>query len=191
MTRGLLAPLSPQEGIALRRIAHGSTVVDAEVAARLASLALVERVHSSLRLTPLGRLRFNALPKAPLMTRQRSMQVTSDYVAGVIEKAQAMAQRQLSKPAAAALITEGATSEAAADDDVEGDAPYQIIHSFYELPQWKSRAQRNLVKTRQIIMEHRQRHERLCEDSHRRIAISRSLLKATVPVTPAWLSTLQ
>jgi hypothetical protein len=101
MTRGLLAPLSPSEEIALRRIAHGSIAVDAQATAKLASLALVERAHTSLRLTPLGRLRFNSLPKAPLLARRRYIQAATDYVAGVIEKAQGAANRRLAKPPAA------------------------------------------------------------------------------------------
>jgi hypothetical protein len=179
MTRGLLAPLSPQEEMALRRIAHGSVVVDAEVAAKLVRLAVVEHVHSSLRLTPLGRLRFNALPKAPLMSRQRSVQVTSDYVAGVIEKAQDMAKRQLPKATTAPSIAEELPPQAepAIDDDC--------------LPRWKARAASNIAKTREIITEQRKWHERLCEDSRRRIAISRSLLEETAPVTPPWPSALQ
>src|SRR4051812_28537371 len=66
MTSGLLASLSPPQEIALRRIAHGSFVVDAQAAASLIALALVQRTNNGLRLTPLGRLRYDALPKAPL-----------------------------------------------------------------------------------------------------------------------------
>lgn len=94
MTSGLLAPLSPQEEIALRRIAHGSLVVDVQVASRLIALALIQRTSSGLRLTPLGRLRFNALPKAPLLTRQRSIQAMTGYVEGLIEKAQSRVANQ-------------------------------------------------------------------------------------------------
>lgn len=148
MTHGLLAPLSPQEGITLRRIAHGSIVVDTQAAARLTSLALVERVHTSLRLTPLGRLRFNALPKAPLLTRPRSAQTATDYVAGIIEKAQGMAKCQPAHPAAAPLVR-GASPHPTAE--LGGDEE---------------------------------------EVRFRRLAGSRSILKAAVPVTRASLDTL-
>lgn len=181
MTRGLLAPLSPQEEITLRRIAHGSLVVDPQATARLASLALVEHIHTSLRLTPLGRLRFNALPKAPLLTRQHSAQASSDYVAGVIEKAQGMAKAQAAQLASA--------QPAAVDD--EDDLPGQPIDWFFDRPHWKSCAERNIEKIRVGIMEHRRRQEQLCDDSHRRIVMSRSLLKTTIPVTPAWLGALR
>lgn len=80
MARGLIAPLSPQQEIALRRIALGSLIVDAQVAAKLVDLALIERTSSGYRLTPLGRLRYNALPKAPLLMRQRSVLAVTDYV---------------------------------------------------------------------------------------------------------------
>src|SRR5262245_11961630 len=88
MTRGLLTPLSPHDELALRRVAHGSAIIDAQVAARLVSLALIEQAGASPRLTPLGRLRYNALPKAPLLTRQRSIHAITGYVEGLIEKAQ-------------------------------------------------------------------------------------------------------
>ena len=91
MTSGLLAPLSPPQEIALRRIAHGSLIVDAQVVARLMALGLVQQTSRGHRLTPLGRLRYDALPKAPLLTRQRSIHAVTGYVEGIIEKAQARA----------------------------------------------------------------------------------------------------
>ena len=91
MTSGLLAPLSPSQEIALRRIAHGSLIVDAQVVARLMALGLVQQTSRGHRLTPLGRLRYDALPKAPLLTRQRSIHAVTGYVEGIIEKAQARA----------------------------------------------------------------------------------------------------
>lgn len=193
MTRGSLAPLSPQEEITLRRIAHGSFVVDAQVTARLASLALVERVHTSLRLTPLGRLRFNALPKAPLLTRPRSAQAASEYVSAVIEKAQGIAKGRQVHPATAPSTGEAASSAVEPQDNAgndEDDSASKLIAAFCDLERWKSRAERNMAKTRRVMMEHRERQQRLCDDSYRRIATSRSLLKATVPVTPARLGGL-
>lgn len=193
MTRGLLAPLSPPEEIALRRIAHGSVVFDAQVAARLASLALVERVNTSLRLTPLGRLRFNALPTAPLLARRTSIQTASDYVEGVIEKAQGMAKRQAPKPSPSPPAQKPAPPVATTDDDDDQDdgARRQLIFSFSDLAHWQSRAESNIEKTRRIMIEHRHHQERRCDDSRRRIALSRSLLATTAPVTPAWVGALQ
>src|SRR5215207_10354719 len=95
VTGGLIAPLSPPEEIALRRMAHGSLVaVDAKVASRLVALALIQRTSTGLRLTPLGRLRFDALPKAPLLAQQRSVHAMTGYVEGLIEKAQSRARAQ-------------------------------------------------------------------------------------------------
>lgn len=200
MSRGLLAPLSPQEEIVLRRIAHGSTVVDAQAMSRLMSLALVECVNASLRLTPLGRLRFNALPKAPLLARPRSVQVASDYVAGVIEKAQSMATGKSAPLATARLDRKMAPPRAAGahDDARDGGTPSEDedalslpVDLFSDMPHWRSRAERNIAKLRQGIVEDRRRHEKLREESRRCIDVSRSLLRQTVPVTPAWMIALQ
>lgn len=88
MARHFLAPLRPEEEIVLRRIAHGSTEIDPRIAERLVAQALVERAATALRLTPLGLLRFKALPKAPLLARRRSLQAVAGYVSSVIDKAQ-------------------------------------------------------------------------------------------------------
>jgi hypothetical protein len=61
MERGLLAPLSPNEEKALRRVAHGISkpkhLRDASVE-RLKLLALVEELDGRIRLTELGAQRF-------------------------------------------------------------------------------------------------------------------------------------
>lgn len=194
MTGGLLAPLSPQEEIALRRIAHGSFVVDAQAASRLIALALIQRTSGGLRLTPLGRLRFNALPKAPLLTQQRSVHAMTGYVEGLIEKAQTRAAMQaapVEKPSPPpAPIAEQASVllEAEDDEDGSGEPPiYWPIYFFFDSENWRSRAERNMVRMRRAIMEHRRRQEKLCDDSNRRIKASLALLKESVPVRPSWL----
>ena len=85
--KSTLTPLSSDEEIALRRIAHGSNV-DPPVAARMQDLALIQRTKGGYRLTPLGQLRYDALPKAPLLTRPRSINAVTGYVEGLIDKAQ-------------------------------------------------------------------------------------------------------
>lgn len=61
MERGLLAPLSPNEEKALRRVAHGISkpkhLRDASIV-RLKRLALVEEQEGRIRLTSLGAQRF-------------------------------------------------------------------------------------------------------------------------------------
>ena len=61
MERGLLAPLSPNEEQALRRVAHGISkpkhLRDASIT-RLKRLALVEEQDGRIRLTELGVQRF-------------------------------------------------------------------------------------------------------------------------------------
>ena len=68
MARGLIAPLSPNEEVTLRRIASGQTA-QALLAARdvinLTSLGLAEIVDGKLRLTGLGRERHAQLADAP------------------------------------------------------------------------------------------------------------------------------
>lgn len=67
MTRGQAAPLSPNEEITLRRVAVA--VVPPEqlpvrAVARLEALALVKRVDDTIVLTPLGKARYERLPRA-------------------------------------------------------------------------------------------------------------------------------
>ena len=89
--KSTLTPLSSYEEIALRRIAHGSNV-DPPVAARMQDLALIQRTKGGYRLTPLGQLRYDALPKAPLLTRPCSINAVTGYVEGLIDKAQSRAR---------------------------------------------------------------------------------------------------
>src|SRR5262245_53169184 len=89
MKDSLFAPLSPQEEIALRRAAHEAKVPDERVVERLCSMALLQRVPGGLRLTPLGRQRYDAMAKAPLQMKRHSVHVVTDYVEGLIQKAQA------------------------------------------------------------------------------------------------------
>jgi len=178
----------------MRRIANGSFVVDPQAAASLVALALVERTNNGLRLTPLGRLRYNALPKAPLLGQQRSIHAATGYVQGLIEKAQSRASNRdmlantapqpppAQTPAPAGLLLEAQD----AGDDPGELAVHRPIYFFFDCELWKSRAERNLTRTRQAIMEHRQRQIRLCDASSRCIESSRSLLRASVPVRPSW-----
>ncbi len=67
MERGLLAPLSPNEENALRRVANGISKpkhLRAASLARLKHLALVEERDGRIRLTPLGAQRCAAANSA-------------------------------------------------------------------------------------------------------------------------------
>jgi hypothetical protein len=197
LTGGLIAPLSPPEEIALRRIAHGSLVaVDAKVESRLLALALVQRTGTGLRLTPLGRLRFNALPKAPLLAQQRSLHAMTGYVEGLIEKAQSRAVAHAAAasaaepalptpppmPAPVHLLPQSQHEEERLDKLAISRPVY-----YFDCEHWKSRAERALLRSRRAMMEHRQRQERLCDASKRCIEASRLLLKETAPAKPTWL----
>ena len=195
MPDGSVAPLSPQEEIALRRIAHGSFAVDARITSRLICLALIERMGKGLRLTPLGRLRFDALPKAPLIAQRRSVQHMTGYVEGLIEKAQSRALKQVptqhrptvplpaSISAAAGLLSE-ALDEESRSHELPDRRP---IYFFFDGEHWRSRAEGNIVQIRRAMLAHRRRHEKLCDDSVRRIEASHALLKESVPLRPGWL----
>ena len=67
MERGLLAPLSPNEELALRRIAQGSREVPDTYSERLVRLALIEQDLSGLRLTALGKKRLAGLNEGSIL----------------------------------------------------------------------------------------------------------------------------
>jgi hypothetical protein len=79
--------LSPLEEIELRRVAHGSVMIDARIAARLRAVALVEEGPGGLRLTPLGRRRFASLPRAPLLTPECAVPTISSVIESLLERA--------------------------------------------------------------------------------------------------------
>jgi hypothetical protein len=63
--RGLLAPLSPHEEVTLRRVALGianQSDLPARDVERLKSLLLIEEFSAGLRLSPIGKKRYLALP---------------------------------------------------------------------------------------------------------------------------------
>ena len=67
MARGRTAPLSPNEEVSLRRVALGIAQpadLPARDIAHLMALSLIEEHGAGLRLTPLGRERYLALPNS-------------------------------------------------------------------------------------------------------------------------------
>ena len=150
-----------------------------------------------MRLTPLGRLRFNALPKAPLLAQQRSLHAMTGYVEGLIEKAQNRAVAQAAAASAAEpaarmpppILDPVALLPQSHDEEAHLDEPTsrQPVYFYFDCEHWKSRAERALLRSRQAMVEHRKRQERLCDASKRRIESSRLLLKESVPARPTWL----
>ena len=71
MDRGLVAPLSPNEEITLRRVAHGvvevKTLLPAHLS-RLKNLALIEELAGALSVTDLGQQRLSTLSVGRLDT---------------------------------------------------------------------------------------------------------------------------
>ncbi len=64
MDRGLRAPLSPHEELALRRVATGTAPPSSPELDRLKKLGLVEDGDVAVRLTEAGRERYTQLPDA-------------------------------------------------------------------------------------------------------------------------------
>jgi hypothetical protein len=67
MDRGLKTPLSPHEEVTLRRIALGvanPADLPAKNVERLKALVLIEEHGAGLRLTPVGKRRYLALPNS-------------------------------------------------------------------------------------------------------------------------------
>lgn len=192
MTGGASAPLSPREAIALRRIAHGSLFFDAPAVSRLIALALVQQTSRGVRLTPLGQLRLNALPKSPLLARQRSIQALSGYVEGLIEKAQSQLANKTgsdesSPPSPPAPARSGTLLSAREKAKSNWGPIHEPINFVFDWEQWKSVAERRHIRMRRALAEHRQRQVTIFATSNSRIECSRRLLKATVPVIPNWL----
>lgn len=84
--RGLLAPLSSNEEVTLRRVAIGSTYkLPAQHLKRLEQLKLIESNGGCYQLTPLGRQRYNALPKAAALANDGSPGEIEQILSNVIQ----------------------------------------------------------------------------------------------------------
>lgn len=186
--RGLLVPLSPEQEIALRRIAHGSLIVDSKVVAKLKQLALIERTSSGYRLSPLGRLHYDALPKAPLLARVRSICAVTGYIEGVIEKAQIRGRARLP---AGGTYADAAPRPILLDLDDDDDEGLELARSWFDGEHFRSSARTALKKIRRCMKQSEQRQIHLLDASMQRIARSRSLLEQTTPIRPTWLTALQ
>lgn len=84
MERGILAPLSPNEELALRRIAGGRSrlaVRAGQDVVRLKTLKLIEEIDGRLRLTSLGQSRYATLPN---MSAPQDFDPTDDINAALV-----------------------------------------------------------------------------------------------------------
>ena len=179
-----LTPLSSDEEIALRRIAHGSSVA-LTLAARLQDLALIQRTNGGQRLTPLGQQRYDALPKAPLLTRQRSINAVTGYVEGLIEKAQARARARAMKVEPEVVFSHDMLPLAGQEKSADaGRAPASPPDEMLDGQHFLSRAQSTLAKISRKMQDDRQLQIRLCDSSRERIKLSRSLLQQTDRLRP-------
>ena len=88
--RGLLAPLSPNEEITLRRVALAVAQpadLPAKDVERLKALMLVEEHAAALRLTPVGKQRYLALPNSAVIFNSDAPDETLAKMADFISKA--------------------------------------------------------------------------------------------------------
>lgn len=186
MTTGLLAPLGPQEETALRRIAHGSYAVDAQVASKLIRLALVEPKRGDLGLTPLGQLRYDALPKAPLLARRRSKHAVSNYVDGLIEKAQQ--RKRVEAFDAVDTVTPPASTPEVPPKEKNGAADIPLTSPpayLFDQKYFETAALRSMERVRRNMLKHEQAQAELCASSRLRIQRSRMLLEQSVAYVKA------
>jgi len=89
--RGLLAPLSPNEEVTLRRVAMGATSshkLPAEHLKRLAQLKLIEATRGGHQLTPLGRQRYNGLSRPAGLATDGSLGEIEQILSNVIRSRQ-------------------------------------------------------------------------------------------------------
>jgi hypothetical protein len=199
----LHASLSPAEEIALRRVANGAPSIEPAARTKLVGLVLVEATRRGLRLTPAGLQCYQALPKAPLLTRGKSVQVVSQYIDGLIEKAQSRRHRgtgggiakrttvkhlvtektqetELPKTRSAGIHKDGNTCEqvipreAARHTDIPDAQPSNADWKRYLL-----NARNSIDHVRRSISDHRTCHVHICELSRKRAEASLALLRQT------------
>jgi hypothetical protein len=83
--RGLLAPLSSHEEVILRRVAMGSTQkLPEQHLKRLEQLKLIVSKGGRYQLTPLGRQRYNGLPRAAALASDGSPEEIEQILSKVI-----------------------------------------------------------------------------------------------------------
>jgi hypothetical protein len=90
--RGLLAPLSSNEEVTLRRVAMGPISphkLPADHLKRLEQLNLIEAARGGFQLTPLGRQRYDALPRPAGMAIDGSPRQIEQMLSNLIRSRQA------------------------------------------------------------------------------------------------------
>jgi hypothetical protein len=185
MVAGLRALLSPQEQLALRRVAHAAPTVDTESIGRLLALALVEPIRGGWRLTATGKMRLDALPQATLVKGGPSARMTAMFIDGLLEKATAMARAQ-----GFATISETAarTNSVATTQRRPSTRRPPPVLTLFELAEWRARAKGRLEASRLMLLEQRRSHSLQVAESHRCMELSRLLLATSAPRWPAWWS---
>jgi hypothetical protein len=211
----LHASLSPAEEIALRRVANGAPSIESAARTKLEGLVLVEATRRGLRLTPAGLQCYKALPKAPLLTRGRSVEVVSQYIDGLIEKAQSRRQRGTGSSIAQQTTVEHLVAEKAQETELPKTRPAAIhqggsnSEQVFQHPasrrtddpdarppnaDWKRyllNARSSIDHVRRSISDHRKCHLHTCELSRKRIEASLASLRQTRLHSPALLTSRQ
>jgi hypothetical protein len=86
--KGLLAPLSSNEEVTLRRVAMGATPphrLPAQHLKHLEQLKLVEVAKGDYQLTPLGRQRYNGLPRPAGLSNDGSPRQIEQILSNLIQ----------------------------------------------------------------------------------------------------------
>ena len=203
MKNVLHASLSPGEEIALRRVANGAPSIEPAARTKLVGLVLVEATRRGLRLTPAGLQCYKALPKAPLLTRGKSVEVVSQYIDGLIEKAQSRRHRGTDSSIAKQTTVEHLVAENAQETELPQTRPAGIRQGGSTCGPIISRpasrptddpdaqptnadweryllsARSSIDHVRRSISNHRKFHVHICELSGKRVQSSLALLRQT------------
>jgi hypothetical protein len=199
----LHASLSPAEEIALRRVANGAPSIEPSARTKLEGLVLVEATRRGLRLTPAGLKCYEALPKAPLLTRGKSVEVVSQYIDGLIEKAQSRRHTGTGSSIAKQTTVKHLVTEKAQETELPKARPAGIHQGGSTCEQviprpaarrtddpdaqpantdWKRylmNARSSIDHVRRSLSDHRKCHVHMCEVSDNRVQGSLALLRQT------------
>jgi hypothetical protein len=168
------APLSPQEEVALRRVAHGSFGIAPAHRNGLLHLQLIESWRGELRLTALGQKRYRSLPKAALLSHRADMgcavRTTLEHLMEKMEKTE---KTEKAEPAAR----------------TRQRAPLlEVTATELWRPEWLHTARIGHAAVRSRLLEHRQGHVATLEASRARIKASRLLLASAASKRPDLLA---
>ncbi len=192
----------PSRRDALRRVANGAPSIEPSARTKLEGLVLVEATRRGLRLTPAGLKCYEALPKAPLLTRGKSVEVVSQYIDGLIEKAQSRRHTGTGSSIAKQTTVKHLATETAQETGLPKTRP--AIHqggstcehivprpasphtddpdaqlANTDRKRYLMNARSSIDHFRRSLSDHRKCHVHMCELSGNRVQSSLALLRRT------------